>query len=160
MASCGRTEKYFCLLSDLVAKAAILAKRGIRMTWVIRSSALAVAAAAMLSSQAVYAAPVATQATSVDPLVSLSVLGTTQSRGAVCATAAAACAASSGVIAASLATSGAAAQDAPPPAAMAGEPKSMTLPLILGLLAIIGISVAVLSGGGNGHGDLTPISPF
>ena len=128
------------------------------MTWAIRSSALAVAAAAMLSSQAVYAAPVATQATAVDPLVSLSMLGTTQSRGAVCATAAAACAASSGVIAASLATS-AAAQDAPPPAAYSDHPKSMTLPLILGLLAIIGISVAILSGGGNGHGDLTPVSP-
>jgi len=142
----GLEKKYFCVLSDLVAKAAILAKRGIRMTWAIRSGALAVAAAAMLSSQAVYAAPVATQATAVDPLVSLSMLSTTQSS-------------SSEVLAASLATSAAAAQDAPPPASYSGEPKSMTLPLILGLLAIIGISVAILSGGGNGHGDLTPISP-
>jgi len=144
--SSSEAKKYFCVLSDLVAKAAILAKRGIRMTWAFRSSALAVAAAAMLSSQAVYAAPVATQATAVDPLVSLSMLSTTQSS-------------SSDVIAATLATSAAAAQDAPPPGAYSDHPKSMTLPLILGLLLLIGISVAVLSGGGNGHGDLTPISP-
>jgi hypothetical protein len=156
MASWRPLKKYFCVLSDLVAKAAILAKRGIRMTWAIRSYALAAAAAAMLSSQAVYAAPVATQATTVDPLVSLSVLGTTQSRGAFCVSAAAACASGS-VMAASMAAT-AVAQDAPPPA-NSGTPKSMTLPLILGLLALIGIAAAVLSGGGNGHGDLTPISP-
>ena len=54
------------------------------MSWAIRKYLLAAGAATMLSSQAVAAAPAATHA-SVDPLVMLSALGTTQSRAAVCA---------------------------------------------------------------------------
>ena len=54
------------------------------MTWAIRSCALAAGAAALLSAQAAYAAPALNRSTSVDPLVSLSVLGTAQSRAAVC----------------------------------------------------------------------------
>lgn len=55
------------------------------MTMARRSWALAAGAAALLSSQAVYAAPVRV-AHPIDPLVSLSLLGTPQSRAAVCGT--------------------------------------------------------------------------
>lgn len=48
-----------------------------------RNYVLAVGAAALLSGQAVYAAPVQPTPT-VDPLVALSLLGATQSRAAVC----------------------------------------------------------------------------
>jgi hypothetical protein len=153
-------ESHFqlCVLSNLVAKASTLAKREFRMTWAIRSCALAAGAAALLSAQAVYAAPTPTRASAVDPLVSLSVLGTQQSRTAVCAAAApgAACtipAAMASTTAASAAAA-AAAQDQPPP------PKALGVwPILLGLAALIAVLVAITSGGSDGHGDLTPISP-
>lgn len=50
----------------------------------IRKFALAAGAAALLSTQAAYAAPVVTYP-AADPLVALSVLASTQSRAAVCA---------------------------------------------------------------------------
>lgn len=51
----------------------------------ISKCAFAAGAAALLSTQAVYAAPLKS-APAVDPLVSLSLLGTSQSRTAVCGT--------------------------------------------------------------------------
>lgn len=62
------------------------------MTWAIRSLALAAGAAALLSTQAAAAVPAPPRVT-FDPLVSLSVLGTAQSRAAVCAAGSAAVAA-------------------------------------------------------------------
>lgn len=56
---------------------------------IVRKFVMAASAAALLSSQAAFAAPQYVQP-SVDPLVSLSVLGTAQSRAAVCAAGAAA----------------------------------------------------------------------
>ncbi len=128
------------------------------MTWAIRSSVLAAGAAALLSAQAVYAAPVANASSGVDPLVSLSVLSTAQSRGAVCSgatfasQAATSCGIPVSVVAASAAA--AAAQDQPPPSSGLG-----TLPLILGLVVVVGLMAAILSGGGDSDGDLTPVSP-
>jgi hypothetical protein len=129
------------------------------MTWAIRSCALAVGAAALLSTQAVYAAPVKT-APAVDPLVSLSVLGTAQSRAAVCGTGTT-CAlpmtmAASGATASPALTTGTMSA-----AVMQGEPGKRIDPLLLALGAaiIIAIIVAILSGGGDGDGDLTPVSP-
>lgn len=131
------------------------------MTWGIRSSALAAGAAAFLSAQAAYAAPTPTSVSGLDPLVSLSVLGTQQSRAAVCsaATPSAACNISASMVpasatAASMAASAAAAQDAPPP------PKAFGIwPALLGLAVLIAIVVAITQGGSNGSGDLTPVSP-
>lgn len=125
------------------------------MTWAFRSCALAAGTAALLSAQAVYAAPTPTTSTGVDPLVSLSVLGTQQSRSAVCASASAtACSVPASMASASAATAAAtAAQDAPPP-------KSFGFwPLLLGLAALIAVVIAITSGGNNGHGDLSPVSP-
>lgn len=123
------------------------------MTWAIRSYALAAGAAALLSAQAAYAAPTPTPVSSVDPLVSLSILGTQQSRAAVCS-AGAACTVPASMASASAATAAAAAaQDQ-------GTPKRVS-PLLLGLgiAAFIALIVAITSGGHNGHGDLNPISP-
>ena len=127
------------------------------MTWAIRSSVLAAGAAALLSTQAVYAAPVASASSGVDPLVSLSVLSTTQSRGAVCSGATFAAGASCGIpvsIAAASAAAAAAQDQPPPPSSGIG-----ILPLILGLAVVVGRAAAILSGGGDSEGDLTPVSP-
>jgi len=59
------------------------------MNWGIRGSVLAAGAAALLSTQAVYAAPPAPQKAGVDPLVSLSVLSAPQPSAALVASAAA-----------------------------------------------------------------------
>lgn len=130
------------------------------MTWAIRSCALAAGAAALLSAQAVYATPTPTASTGVDPLVSLSVLGTQQSRAAVCSATASTTAcgvpvtmASASAATAAAAAAATAAQDAPPP-------KSFGFwPALLGLAALIAVIIAITSGGDNGHGDLSPVSP-
>jgi hypothetical protein len=122
------------------------------MTWGIRSSLLVAGATALLSSQAVYAAPVRSQQ-AVDPLVSLSVLGTDQSRAAVCGAARAASCGLPVSVAASAATTAAMAQ---------GDSNRRgvnPLLLLLGLVIIIGVGVALISGGGDGNGDLSPVSP-
>lgn len=62
------------------------------MAWAIRSLALTAGAAALVSAQAAYAAPLNTRL-AVDPLVALSAFGTAQSRAAVCAAGSAALAA-------------------------------------------------------------------
>jgi len=128
------------------------------MTWAIRSYVLAAGAAALLSAQAVYAAPTPTASSGVDPLVSLSVLGTQQSRAALCsATASAtACGVPASMASASAATAAAAATAAQDQSA----PKSLGIwPMLLGLAALIAVIVAITSGGNNGSGDLSPISP-
>lgn len=131
------------------------------MTWAIRSYALAVGAAALLSTQAVYAAPLSTSSTGVDPLVSLSVLGTTQSRGAVCsgatfgadaAVASAACGIPVSVAAASAAAVAAQGDQAP---------KGIgPLVLVIGVIVFAGLIALIVSGGGDAEGDLTPVSPL
>ena len=110
--------------------------------------------AALLSAQTAYAAPVNSGAPAFDPLVSLSMLGTSQSQAAVCG--AGACALPGANPATSMAAAGAAAAqgDYPPPG------KTILWPMIIGgLLVIVLIIVIASSGGGDGDGDLTPISP-
>jgi peptidoglycan/LPS O-acetylase OafA/YrhL len=127
-----------------------------RMTWAIRSYALAAGAAALLSAQAVYAAPTPTASSGIDPLVSLSVLGSQQSRAALCSASASATACSvpaSMASAAAAAAAATAAQDQP-------APKSFGIwPILLGLAALAAVIVAITSGGNNGSGDLSPIGP-
>lgn len=120
------------------------------MTWAIRRCALAAGAAALLTAQAAYAAPTPQPTSSVDPLVSLSVLGTSKSRAAVC-TGVSSCAIPAAVPASAAAAS----------AAMGPEdgPGIGPLGLILGVVLIIAIMVAITSGGNDGEGNLTPISP-
>lgn len=105
------------------------------MNWGIRGSMLAAGAAALLSTQAVYAAPPAQTSVAVDPLVSLSALSAPQPAVPMIATAAAV-------------------QDTD------GTPKPIN-PLFIGLigLVLVAVIVALVSGGGHGHGDLTPVSP-
>ena len=131
----------------------------------VRSSILALGAAAFLSSQAAYAAPVRS---TIDPLVSLAVLAGGPSSAAVCAGSAAATAAAVAavqgapgcVLPITSPPAPAVAQIAPAPMVQAGAPKTFgTLPLLLGLAAIIAVAALLLSGNGNGHGNPTPISP-
>lgn len=142
------------------------------MTWAIRSCALAAGAAALLSTQAVYAAPRA-RAAGVDPLVSLSLLGTVQSSAAVCGAAAGATAAASAAVQApgacvlpvnpapAAAPMGeAVAPVAPVAVAPAAGLGIGLLPLLAGLVAVAALAaVLATSGNNNGNGDLTPVSP-
>ena len=131
----------------------------------LRRSFLAVGAAAFLSSQAAYAAP----AHAIDPLVSLAALAGGPSNAAICAgTTAAATAATAAlqgapgcVLPVTAPPPPAVAQAAPPPPVVqAGAPKTIgTLPILLGLAAIIAVAALLISGNGNGHGSPTPISP-
>lgn len=133
----------------------------------IRTSILAAGAAALLSSQAVYAAP-ARSGQSLDPLVSLSALASVASRTAVCAGSTAAAAAASaaaqpgptGTCVLPLTT------PAPPPAPVAAvapvvsEPKSIgILPILLGAAALAGLIALILASDDDGNGDNTPVSP-
>jgi hypothetical protein len=139
----------------LVAKASALAEREFQMNWGIRGFALAAGAAALLSTQAVYAAPPAPRAVGVDPLVSLSVLGTTQSRVSLLAATAAVQDAPAMQTCPDGSVIPATAVCAPPPPGKGIGP----LPLILGLIVFIGLMAAIVSGGGDADGDLTPVSP-
>jgi hypothetical protein len=140
-----------------------------RMFLALRSCALAAGAAALISSQAAYAAPSLTKPI-VDPLVSLSVLGTAQSRTAVCAAGASAAAAGAAVAAAQAAPPGCVlpvtappptpvTQVAPAPLPPAPGPGIGTLPLLLGLAALLGVAAWLILRDDDGDGDLTPISP-
>lgn len=122
------------------------------MSSAFRKVVLVAAASALLSSQAAYAAPATSHAAALDPLVSLSVLGTPQSRAAVCG-AGSQCALPSTAMAAS-ATTAAAAQ---PYDQARGGPG--VWPLLLGLGVVIILMAVILSDGGGGSGDLTPVSP-
>jgi len=142
------------------------------MASVIRKYVLAAGAAALLSSQAVYAAP-AVSASAIDPLVALSVLGTAQSRAAACAAGASAAAAGAAVAAVQgtpapgclLPLTGPTPQavgpvepiGAPPPPPPPGK-RIGVLPILLGLLAIAVLAALLLSDGDN-DGGLEPISP-
>lgn len=121
------------------------------MSSIFRKMALVAAATALLSTQAVYAAPTNT-APALDPLVSLSVLGTPQSRAAVCG-AGGQCALPSTAVAAS-ATTAAAVQPYDEPPRGPG-----IWPLLLGLGVVIILMAVILSDDGDASGDLTPISP-
>ncbi len=144
-----------------------LGRTGFVMISRIRTGILAAAAAAFLSSQAVYAAPLA-GSSQLDPLVSLSLLGSTTSQAAVCAGSTAAMAAATA--AAQGAPGCVLPVTAPPPVTPVAEgvPAPVvaapgagigTLPLLLGLAAIIGVAALLLSSGHNGHGNVTPVSP-
>jgi len=149
------------------AISANLVKRGKSMISRIRTGFLAAGAAALLSSQAVYAAPVA-PTVGIDPLVAVSALAGTASGTAVCAGSTAAAAA------ASAAAQGAAPGcvlpvTSPPPVASVAPPvvpvESVggggigTLPLLLGLAAIAGVAAYFLLKDDNDDEDTTPVSP-
>jgi hypothetical protein len=119
------------------------------MTWAIQKYVVAASAAALISTQAAYAAPVQT-APVADPLVSLSLLGTTQSRAAVCATGAT-CALPATTLAAAATTTAAQGSD--------DDGKDATWLWLLGGGVILAIIIALILSGGDGDGDLTPISP-
>ena len=93
----------------------------------------------------------------MNPLVSVSMLGTPQSHAAVCGagSAVASACAVPGTAAATTAAMGMTAATQGDP----GDPKSITWPLVIGLLVLIIIAALILSGGNDGDGDLTPISP-
>lgn len=137
------------------------------MTSAVRKYVLAAGAAALLSSQAAYAAPALTQAR-VDPLVSLSALGTAQSQAAVCAAGASAAAAGAAVTAAQagpapgclLPLNAPAVAPVTPTAApmVAGPGKRIgMLPILLGLLGIAVLAALLLND--DDDDDLIPISP-
>ncbi len=135
----------------------------------IRRSVLAAGAAAFLSSQAAYAAPIASP---LDPLVSLAVLGGSQSHAAVCAGSTAATAA--GTAGAQAAAPGcvlpltaappppavAPPPPPPPPVVEAAAPKSIGVwPILLGLAALAAIAALIISHNDNGNGNVVPVSP-
>jgi hypothetical protein len=164
----GKFRFSLCVLSILVAKAAALEKRELQMG--MRGFLLAAGAAALLSSQAVYAAPRASGPIGFDPLVSLSLLGSVQSSAAVCGAAAGATAAADAAAAQAAPPAGCVLPVTEPPApapmgeavapvAPVGTAGIGMLPLLLGLAAIIGVIALVASGSNHGHGDVTPVSP-
>lgn len=134
----------------------------------LRNCATALAACAVMVGSTANAAP-----RTVDPLVALSVFGTSESRAAVCAAGAQA-AAAAGAAAAQAGKTGCVlpvmdavpppptAQAAPPPAALApvvAESSVGALPLMLGLVAIAAFaSVVILHNDKDGEINL-PISP-
>jgi len=133
----------------------------------IRTGFLAAGAAALLSSQAVYAAPTVT-ASAIDPLVSLSALAGAASRAAVCAGSTAATAAASAAAQAAPAPGCVLPVNAAPPPPVSAPPPVMpvasgpgigTLPLLLGLAAIAGIAALLLLNDDDDNGDTTPVSP-
>ena len=123
-----------------------------------RKWVMAVSAAALLSSQAVWAAPV-TNAPAVDPLVSLSILGSQQSRTAVCGNGA--CTAPAGMAAATAATSPAIAGSA---AAVQGDgrPYGLDWPGLVVLFAFpvaLILAMALEDNGNDTPPFIPPISP-
>lgn len=133
----------------------------------VRSVLAGAAAAAFLSAQVAHAAPVP----SIDPLVALSAFGTAQSQSAVCAAGASAAAAGAATASQApgtncvLPVTGApapVAQAPVGPAYVAPVPGAVgigALPMLLGLAALIGLAALLASGGDDGSGNLTPISP-
>jgi hypothetical protein len=128
------------------------------MIFARRKWVLVAGAAALLSSQAAWAVPVNT-APAVDPLVSVSLLGSEQSRAAVCG-AGAACAlpASMGAAATSPAVLGTAAS-----AAAAQGPDQPGYGLDWpGLIVMFAVPVAIILAialEGNGNNNNEPVSP-
>jgi hypothetical protein len=138
----------------------------------IRSGLLAVGAAALLSTQAAYAAPRAVPV-AVDPLVALSAFGTLQSSASVCAAGVAATsAAGTATTTTAQGTPGCVlpVQAPPPPVAATQGPPAFVetgspgiteyLPLILGLVGAAIVGAIILSeSNDDSEGDLTPVSP-
>ena len=128
-------------------------------------------AISLLASSAASAAP-----TTVDPLVALSVFGTSESRAAICAGGASAAAAAGAAVAAQAGTAGGCVlpvMDAPPPAPVASAPPPPVvavapavaqtgigaLPLLLGLAAIAAVGIVLIKNT-DGDGEINlPISP-
>ncbi len=134
----------------------------------IRKYTAAFAAVSLLASSAAAAAP-----RSIDPLVALSVFGTSESRAAVCAAGAAQAAAAAGAAVAQAAAGPGCVLpvvDAPvvaapaPPAEVAVAPAAVgggvgALPLLLGLAAIAAIAAVVLKHSDKSGQINLPISP-
>ena len=125
--------------------------------------------AALVLAQSASAEEMAVSSATIDPLVSLSMLATSQSQAAVCAGAAAANAASSVAAAQPAETRKCLLPISPPPAAPApvvgdsaalGTAKTAVgaMPLLLGLAAIVGLG-ALIAGGGSSHDGVRPVSP-
>lgn len=122
----------------------------------MRNYILAAGAAALLSGQAVHAAPLQ-PAPAVDPLVALSLLGTTQSRAAVCGT--------SATCGLPMATGTSAAPASPAVTASAavaaqggsGQRQSGLLMVLLigGAMVLVAVLAATLAGNEGGQ----PVSP-
>jgi hypothetical protein len=138
------------------------------MSCAIRKYVLAAGAATLLSTQAVAAAP-ATSHASVDPLVTLSALGTAQSRAAVCAAGTAAAAAGAAYAATQAGQQGCllpitAPQTAAPvgssvtPVATTPGKRIGILPIALGLLGLAIVLFLILDDDDN-DGGLEPVSP-
>ena len=137
----------------------------------VRNCTAAFAAVSLLASTAAVAAP-----RTVDPLVALSVFGTSESRAAVCAAGAAQAAAAAGAAAAQAAAGPGCvlpvmdavappvvSETAPPPMAVA--PAAVgggvgALPLLLGLGAVAVLAAIVLKHSDEDDGEINlPISP-
>jgi hypothetical protein len=131
------------------------------MTWAPRKFALVAGAAALLSSQAVWADPVGT-APSVDPLVAVSLFSGSESQAALCGTGFA-CAVPAGMsvgkIASSPAVAGAAASAAamqPPPPPPGDQTYGLdTAGLVMMFLVPVAITLAIALEGGN-EGPISP----
>lgn len=127
------------------------------MARIYRGWMLAAGTVAIVSAQVAAASSLPNRTPAVDPLLSVSVLGTPQSRAAVCSpneTGNRCVLSGSAPLTLSAATIAAAQTESSTP-----PPKSITWPLIIGLIAIVVAAVLVFSNNGDGEGDLTPISP-
>ena len=125
------------------------------MNWGIRGSVLAAGAAALISTQAVYAAPPAPTSAGVDPLVSLSVLSAPQPSATLIGSTAVAQGTTKTCPDGSVVNSA-----DPCPGVYVAPAKSISpLLIILGLVIFAGLVAALISGGSDAHGDLTPVSP-
>lgn len=122
----------------------------------MRKSVVALGAAALLYGQPVYAAPVQPEPT-VDALVALSVLGTAQSRAAVCGKSAT-CGLPMAIGASAAAASPAVTTSAAVAAQGVSEQRQSGLLMVIligGAMVLIAVLAATLEGNGGGE----PISP-
>jgi hypothetical protein len=122
----------------------------------LRALTLAAGAAALMSTQAVYAAPVST-GPAVDPMVAVSLFGTAQSRAAVCGSGASCMLPAMATPATADASSLAAASAA---LAYQEQPrKRVNTWLIVGGVVVLAVILLLLLGDDDGDGDLSPVSP-
>ena len=133
------------------------------MASTIRKCVLALGGAALISTQAVHAAPQAHSAPT-DPLIALSLLGGGQSRAALCANSAA-CGAPVAVASATTASTAAsgspAVTTAAAAAAMQARPQGARSKGMIELFAIVGVMllIAVAATAIGGGDDDEPVSP-